>query len=149
MQKRMKKMTAAFCLETAVLALVPAPSMAEAAAIPVINQQESSIVPYMLYITYTRSNILVSGRTVTVDCRMTGEKSTVTKAKVVAELQEKNGSSWTTIATWTDTQNTYSASVYESKTVTAGKTYRVKTTVTAWAGTASETQTLYSEEKAV
>ena len=73
-----------------------------------------------------------------------GDDFDATKAKVVAELQEKDGSSWTTIATWTDTQNAYRASVNKTKSITRGKTYRVKATVTVWEGSASETQTIYS-----
>lgn len=147
MRKTLRRMTAAACLGTAVLTLVPTASLAEAVAIPVINQQESAIAPYMLYISDWGNKLTISGRTATVDCFVKGQIGEATKAKVVAELQEKNGSSWSTIATWTDTQNAYKASVYETKSVTAGKTYRVKATVTVWEGTKSETQTVYSAEK--
>lgn len=149
MRKTLRKMTAAACLGTAVLTLVPTASLAEAVAIPVINQQESAIAPYMLYIVDAQSDLYISGRTATADCWVQGQKGDATKAKVVAELQEKSGSSWSTITTWTDTQNAYKASVYETKSVTAGKTYRVKATVTIWEGTKSETQTVYSAEKTV
>ena len=146
-RKTLRKMTAAACLGTAVLTLVPTASLAEAVAIPAINQQENAIVPYMLYITEIRSNLSIANRIATTNCWVQGQKGDATKAKVVAELQEKSGSSWDTIATWTDTQNAYKASVYETKSVTAGKTYRVKATVTIWEGTKSETQTVYSAEK--
>ena len=88
----------------------------------------------------SESSLSISNRVATADCWVLGEKGSATKAKVVAELQEKSGSSWSTIATWTDTQNAYKASVYSSKTVTVGKTYRVKATVTVWKGSLSETQ---------
>lgn len=48
---------------------------------------------------------------------------------------------------WTDTQDNYKAYVDESYPVTKGHTYRVKTTVTVWEGSQSETQYLYSAEK--
>ncbi|MFR6290057.1 MAG: hypothetical protein ACLUKQ_01230 [Peptococcaceae bacterium] len=147
MRKTLKKMTAAACLGTVVLTLVPTASLAEAVAIPVINQQESAIAPYMLYISDWQSKLTIVNRIAKVDCWVNGSIDDATKAKVVAELQEKSGSSWSTIATWTDTRNDYEAFVYETKSVTAGKTYRVKATITVWEGTKSETQTVYSEEK--
>lgn len=147
MQKNLRKLTAAFCLGTAVLALVPAPSLAEAAAIPVINQQEKEIVPYLLYIADAESKLSISNRTATINGSVIGVVGSVTKVNIVAELQEKDGASWTTIDSWSDTQNGPRATINTKRTVTAGKTYRVKTTVTAWAGTASETQVVYSDQK--
>lgn len=147
MQKRtLRKIAAVTCLSAAVVTLLPAASMAEAAA-PVSYQQESSIAPYMLYIADSRCSLSISGTTATVSSSVEGDSFDATKAKVVAELQEKSGSSWSTIATWTDTQNAYKASVKQTKAVTAGKTYRVKATVTVWEGSLSETQTLYSAER--
>lgn len=147
MQKRtLRKIAAVTCLSAAVVTLLPTASMAEAVA-PVSYQQETAIAPYMLYITDASSELTISARVATVNCQVLGEKGSATKAKVVAELQEKSGSSWSTIATWTDTQNAYKASVKQTKSVTAGKTYRVKATVTVWEGSLSETQTLYSAER--
>jgi len=96
-----------------------------------------------------KNGITVSGSTITVDCWVKGAIGEATKAKVVAELQEKNGQKWTTIETWTATKNSYKASVYESKTVAKGNTYRVKATVTIWEGSQSESQVVYSAEKSV
>ena len=101
----------------------------------------------MLYIQKATSSLSVSGTTATIDCSVMGSLGEATKAKVVAELQMKNGSSWTTVETWTDTQNSYRASVYETHSVTKKETYRVKATVTVWEGSLSETQTVYSSEK--
>ena len=143
MRKNIKKI-AAVCLSAVVLTSVPAVTMAATAVEPVTQQVESGIVPYMLYIVDARCTLTVSGTTATVDAWVEGDSFDATKAKVVAELQEKNGSSWTTIATWTDTQNGSYASVYKTKAITSGNTYRVKAAVTVWEGTASETRTLYS-----
>lgn len=145
-KKTLQKIAAVTCLSAAVVTLLPTASMAEAVA-PVSYQQETGIAPYMLYIVDSESSLSISNRVATADCWVLGEKGSATKAKVVAELQEKSGSSWSTIATWTDTQNAYKASVYSSKTVTVGKTYRVKATVTVWKGSLSETQTVYSAER--
>ena len=101
----------------------------------------------MLYIRQTTSVLSISGTTATVDCSTLGVVGEATKAKIVAELQVKNGSSWTTVETWADTQNGYRASVYENYSVTKEKTYRVKATATAWEGSQSEIQTVFSNEK--
>ena len=129
------------------LALTPAVSMAETAMKPVNAQTENAISPYMLYIRQTTSVLSISGTTATVDCSTLGVVGEATKAKIIAELQVKNGSSWTTVETWTDTQNSYRASVYETCSVTKGKTYRVKATATVWEGSQSEIQTVFSNEK--
>ncbi len=143
MVNRAKKAAAAVCLGAVVLTSVPAVAMA-ATAEPITQQTESGIAPYMLYIVDARCTLSISGTTATVNAWVIGDDFDATKAKVVAELQEKDGSSWTTIATWTDTQNAYRASVNKTKSITRGKTYRVKATVTVWEGSASETQTIYS-----
>lgn len=144
---KMKKILAAVCLSATALTLVPTASMAEAAVIPVTSQHEEGIAPYLMYIADSRAELSISGKTASVSCWVKGDSSYATKAKVVAELQEKRGSSWTTIATWNDTQNSYRASVSKTRSVTTGKTYRVKATVTAWQGAQSETKTVYSDEK--
>ncbi len=131
------------------LTLTPAVSMAETAVIPLNNQQETEIAPCMLYIQKVTNVLNISGTTATVNCSTMGSSGEATKAKITAELQCKNGSSWTTVKTWTDTQNSYRASVYETYTVTKGKTYRIKATATVWEGSQSETQTVYSNEKTV
>lgn len=144
MQNRMKKAVAAVCVGAMTFAVAPA---AFAAGVPVNYQQESGITPYMLYITEWENSLSISGRTATVTCWVEGDYNSATKAKMVAELQEKNGSSWSTIATWTDTQNGYRAKVKETKSLTSGKTYRVKATMTVWEGSQSETHTVYGVEK--
>lgn len=147
MNSKMKKTAATVCLGAAVLALTPAVSMAETAMKPVNAQTENAISPYMLYIRQTTSVLSISGTTATVDCSTLGVVGEATKAKIIAELQVKNGSSWTTVETWTDTQNSYRASVYEAYSVTKGTTYRVKATATVWEGSQSEIQTVFSNEK--
>ncbi len=48
------------------------------------------------------------------------------KAEETVELQQYN-SGWKTIKSWTETSSNSSATVYESKSVTKGYSYRVKT----------------------
>lgn len=121
--------------------------MAETAMKPVNAQTENAISPYMLYIRQTTSVLSISGTTATVDCSTLGVVGEATKAKIIAELQVKNGSSWMQVETWTITENNYKAKVDETYSVSKGKTYRVKATVTIWEGSRSETQTVFSNEK--
>ena len=144
MQNKARKVAAMICLSAAVLTSVPAVAMAATADEPINQQTEIGIAPYMLYIVDANCTLSISGTTATVQCWVKGDSIDATKAKVIAELQVKNGSSWTTIATWTDTQDSYRVTVNKTKTITAGNTYRVKATVTIWEGSQSETQTLYS-----
>jgi len=148
MGKKMKKAAAAICLGAAVLTSVPAVSFAETAVEPV-NQQDIEIAPRMQYIEDARCSLGIDGTTATVDCWVNGDVFDATKAKVIAELQLKNGSSWLPVAIWTDTQDGFKARVYETKAVSKGCTYRVKATVTVWEGSQSETQTIFTNERTV
>lgn len=145
MKNMMKKTVAAICLSAAVLISVPAVSLAETAVEPA-NQQESGIAPHMTYIVEARCALSVSDDIATVDCWVKGDVLEATKTKVIAELQVKNGSNWIPTAIWTDTQDGFKAHVNETKSVVIGHTYRVKATVTAWEGSQSETQTIFTDE---
>ena len=145
MDKKFQKAVATVCLGAAVLTLTPAVSWAETAVNPLNNLQESSISPYMLYIKDSTCNLNISGSTATVNCSVEGDIDSATKAKVIAELQVKNGSSWIPVKIWTVTEDSYMAKVKESYTINSSNTYRVKATVTVWEGSQSETQTLYNE----
>lgn len=147
MNNKTKKAIATITMGAAVLTLTPAVSWAETAVNPLNDQRSSIISPYMLYIQDAVTDLYISGNTAIIDCSVTGDRNSATKAKVVAELQIKNGSSWSTVKTWTDTQNDREAYVYETYTVSSNKTYRVKSTVTVWEGSLSEMKTFYSGEE--
>ncbi|MBR5321507.1 MAG: hypothetical protein IKU41_06670 [Clostridia bacterium] len=147
MNQKTKKLVASICMGAAVLTSVPAVSWADT-AVESINERNYEVAPCMMYIADANSSLSVSGTTATVNCWVEGNIG-ATKAKVVAELQMKSGSTWVTVGTWTDIQNSDEASVKASKAVTKGNTYRVKATVTVWEGSQSETQTVYSSEKTV
>ena len=119
-----------------------------AAGLPASPSQEE-IVPYALYIKGKNLDFRISDGVATVKGWVTGQTGVAERCRVVVYLQEKSGSTWKNIATWSDESDGGRASVSETKTVTAGKTYRAKAVVTAWSGEASETETiLSSEEKA-
>ena len=120
---------------------------ASAAALPQSAPGSQDITPYFLYIKGQDCILDISGRTAYINAWVSGQTSVATKCKVRAELQEKSGTyAWTTVDFWTDQQNGTWAEVDETAAVTSGKTYRVKATVTVWAGSQSESQTFYSDE---
>lgn len=147
MNPKMKKTIATMCMGAAVLTLTPAVSWAETAVNSLNNQQESMISPYMRYIEGADYSLKITGNTAKVECSVSGNTDTATKAKVIAELQVKNGNSWIPVEIWTVTENSDYAEVSETHTVTSGNTYRVKATMTVWEGSLSETQTFYTNEK--
>jgi len=142
MQKKAKKFVATVCLGAVVLTSVPAVAMAATADDSITKH--SIATPYMTYIVDADCGLSISGTTATVDVSVDGDSTDATKAEVIAELQVKNGSKWTTVATWRDSRNGNHASVYKTKAISKSNTYRVKATVTVWEGSLSETRTLYS-----
>lgn len=141
-KQNVRKIAAIILLGSAMLMLMPITSMAESNT----SQEEMGITPYMTYIVDWKNGLGISGGTATVDCWVKGQYGDATKAKVIAELQLKSGDNWLPVAIWTDTQNAYRASVYETKTVTEGNTYRVKATYTVWEGSQSETHISIGDE---
>ncbi|MBQ2369276.1 MAG: hypothetical protein II301_04060, partial [Peptococcaceae bacterium] len=81
-----------------------------------------------------------------VEVTVDGHVLDATRAKVIAELQVKNGSSWIPVAIWTDDQYDYTARVHEYHDVVKGHTYRVKGTFMVWEGSAYETEYSFSDE---
>lgn len=110
------------------------------------SQEGNIIMPRLTYIEECKNGLTISNGVATVDCWVNGDVLDATKSKVIAELQVKSGNSWIAYGTWVDTQNDYEAYVYETKSVKAGNTYRVKATFTVWEGSQSETVTSFTDE---
>lgn len=109
---------------------------------------EGGIGPYATYIRDKDCKLTLIGKTATARAWVEGQDSVVTKTEVVVELQEKSGSAWKTLDTWSDAQNgSQRATASGTYTATPGRTYRAVATVTAWSGRLYETMTLTSEEK--
>ena len=144
--KKIKKYVVAV-LAVSFFMLMPAASMADVLIVAKDDCKESNISPRMSYIVEAMCDLAIRGTTATVDCWVEGDYDEATKAKVIAELQVKNSSTnWIPVAIWTDTQNSYRASVYETKTINPDNIYRVKATCTVWEGSQSETITVFSDE---
>ena len=83
MNKTVRKTIATICMGAAVLTLTPAVSWAETAVVPLNNQKENVIAPYMLYIDRAKCNLDISGSTATVDWLYTGIQILQQKQKLL------------------------------------------------------------------
>lgn len=139
---KFRRSAAALCL-LGCLTLGMAP---QALAVQADEPGETDIMPCMLYIDDSGCSMRIANGKATAKANVIGISET-TKAKVVVSLQEKSGSGWKTVKTWTGTKDSARASASGSKAVTAGKTYRAQATVTVWVGSKSESRTITSGEK--
>ena len=141
MSIKKKSFTAAMCLAVC-LAAFPLP---QAAAVDVSAESGySEIMPMMEYILDTDYDFTITNGVASMYSLVRGNSEKATKCEVTVELQEKGLLLWSTVDTWTATENGRRAELDISRTVTAGKTYRMVTTVTVWSGSDSETKTMTS-----
>ncbi|MBP3342104.1 MAG: hypothetical protein J6K99_06230 [Peptococcaceae bacterium] len=139
MTKNMRKVVAIFCLLT--MMLIPCQAVFASA-----SDTMYVVSPRMTYIVDYTIDFAIRGTTAEVEVEVNGGVLDATRAKVIAELQVKNGNSWIPVAIWTDDQYNYKAEVYEMHDVVEGHTYRVKGTFMVWEGDAYETEYSYSDE---
>lgn len=147
MSQKMKRILAISCLSSFAITSVPMMALEETTVPMTTIVEDEAIAPRLKYIVNAHSILKISDGIATVDCMVKGDYYNATKAKVIAELQLKSGSTWLPVGLWTDTQDDYMAWVTETKSVTEGEVYRVKATVTVWEGDQSETKTIFTEER--
>ena len=95
------------------------------------------------YISSYYSSIVHGTLSTTVKASVSG-KSNVTKIKIKMELQKEKDGSYSTVKTWEETFYSRSAYKEESKATSPTATYRLKTTITVYAGSNSETIYTYA-----
>ena len=139
MKRKMCKVVAAFCM----LAIIMVPCQAVFAS---DNIGDHEVMPMMTIIGDYVIGFSINGTVAEVEAEVNGDYLTATKAKVIAELQVKNGNSWIPVAIWTEEDNDYDARIRETHSVVKGHTYRVKGTFMVWEGSASETVYSFSPE---
>ena len=143
MRKKLMRWLAAGMALCLTLGAAPA---ASAAQLPQDAPGFEKIMPYALYILDSSCTLTISGKTATAKAWVSGYSGEATECQVRMELQQKSGSfAWILVDSWTDRPDRTRASVSETVSVTPGETYRVKAVVTVWAGSDSETATIYSE----
>ena len=105
----------------------------------------TGINPYMDHIALGQCSLDIDGTTAKVNAWVEG-RTDVTRTEVTVELQEQYLLFfWKTIDSWSNNSYSSYCRVSASTSVTSGKTYRAVATVTAWAGSDSETQTMTTE----
>lgn len=144
MDKFRKRKVVATIICGLVLTSIPAVSLAETANLSFSNNE---VAPCFEYIESYQNKLSISGTTASVNCYLYGNYALATKVKIDCELQEKNGSSWYYVNSWTAESQSDYVSLNKIHSVTDGKTYRLKTTFTVWNGSTEESTTYYSSEK--
>lgn len=86
------------------------------------------------------------GGNATVNYSVYGYQGTTTLVEISANLQQYSGSRWVTLKTFTAESGSHRTSLCEAFSVTKGYSYRVQATIKAYSGSASETQTVTSNE---
>lgn len=105
-----------------------------------------TIAPCMEYILSSGCTLSINNSTAYINASVRSVSST-TKCQIILKLQQKTGSSWKTIQSWTDSKTGSYMTLSKTKTVTRGKTYRATATFTVWSGTKTESKTVYSAAK--
>lgn len=104
--------------------------------------------PYM-YTQSISSSLSISGTTATCVSRVNGIPGQVTLITITQYLQKKNGSSWTTVSSWTKSYPPNSAVYINTKSGLSSGTYRVFTSAVVYHNTFPEFVTAYSTQKTI
>lgn len=103
------------------------------------------ITPQWNYITRINPSLTVDDSGIaTVYCSVTGKMGTTTRVEITAELQRYVSGRWVTIRTFTAVSNSHRVTLSETYSLTEGYSYRVQATVTAYSGTAAESDVVTS-----
>lgn len=105
------------------------------------------IGPLMVYIVDASATLSISstGKAV-VNSHVFGDSRTVTKTEIKMELQHYINGKWVTRNTWNSSNNSNYLAFEESTQLSKGYLYRVKSAVTAYSGSSSESQVVISKE---
>lgn len=139
----MRKIACIFFM-TLLLLLTAVPSFAT----DTVSSEKDSLQPMYTHILLLEAGLDVSSSGRATCSGMVQPSSLNYDCYLTVELQKKSGSSWSTIATWTEQDiNGYGAELEEYRYVTQG-TYRVKSTgvVKNPVNSTGETGTKYSSE---
>ena len=142
MNSKVKTLISGVCLSASLLAAAMPQAMALEDSTPAepIGAAQTIVMPCMDYINDADITFSISGGKAYVDGWVRGQNGIATRCKITANLQVKNGLSWSNVKTWSDDQNGRKASISGS-----GKTYRVYAVVTAYKGSLSESKTMISK----
>ena len=112
-----------------------------------VSSDNAEIAPLLQFTKNTTTILVISGGQASAAASFSGYKGTTTKVVITMTLQKKGflGLWWSDEASWTETFNSYNASMNRKHSVSDG-TYKVKAEYVAYSGSKSETVTDYSNE---
>ena len=112
-----------------------------------VSSDNAEIAPLLQFTKNTTTILVISGGQASAAASFSGDKGTTTKVVITMTLQKKGflGLWWSDEASWTETFNSYNASMNRKHSVSDG-TYKVKAEYVAYSGSKSETVTDYSNE---
>lgn len=86
----------------------------------------------------THTSLSIQSGTAYVTALVNGYQNNATKVVVYAHLQRYENGSWSNVANWSQTFNSYSGVISESCSVARGYTYRVSAAYYVFSGSSSE-----------
>ena len=112
-----------------------------------VSPDDSEVAPLLQFTQNTTTILTVSGGQASATASFSGYKGTTTKVVITMTLQKKGflGLWWSDETSWTETFNSYNASMNRKHSVSDG-TYKVKAEYVAYSGSKNETVTDYSKE---
>lgn len=116
-------------------------------ATPVLAaESEVAVTPRYTYIARIYSHLTISNTTGLSACQAHGYSPTASSVKLTCRLQRLNGSTWTTVKTWTTTGTDYVA-LDKNYAVAKGYTYRLSVSFSVYntSGTLLESGIQYSD----
>ena len=133
----MKKITKMICV--CMIAVLSATSAFAAVGDP------QTIEPAAEKQTVVNAEIYVSGDTLKLTGKITGDANKTDSVSVHSYLQRNRSGRWVTVDDWIKTSDTYYCILTKTKTATKGNQYRAKAVCTAYAGDDKEVITRYSK----
>lgn len=130
-----------------ILCLILSLTLLMLAATPVLAvENENTVTPRYTYIGRIYSGLTINSLGLSA-CNANGLAPTAASVKLTCKLQRYNGSSWTTVKTWTATGTDY-ASVSKNYAVYSGYTYRLSASFSVYnaSGVLVESGTCYSNQ---
>ena len=104
-----------------------------------------SISPLLEYVSENNANISVDNNGVaTISCKAFGHKGITTRIEITADLQRYDNGRWITINRFAAASDSHRVSLSHTHTLATGYSYRVQATVTAYSGSAAESDVVTS-----
>lgn len=106
--------------------------------------QNPGITPHWNYISNVNPSLTADDGAAKVSCSVYGKIGTTTRVEITAELQQYITGCWMTVKIFTAESDSHRVMLSEVYSLTPGYSYRLRATVTAYSGTAMESDVVFS-----